>query len=212
MMAGHTDSALADFGQVIRRFPNYPDTYRFRATIYAAQHRNALALADYNRAIALAPADPLNVEFRGHFYQMSGNYKAAIADFSIVIARQPLLARAWNSRCWSRLLANITLSQALADCDRSIQLDPTSANAFDSRGYVLYRMNRFAIAIASFGRAVTLNPKLSSAWFGRGLCKLRIHDLTAPRDIAKAKLLEPGIEVRFARYGIKLRANGPSGA
>lgn len=71
---------------------------------------------------------------------------------------------------------------------------------------------RLAVSIASFDKAVVLNPRLSSAWFGRGLCKLRIHDLTAPRDIAKAKQLEPGIEARFAGYGIKLRASGPPGA
>jgi tetratricopeptide (TPR) repeat protein len=100
----------------------------------------------------------------------------------------------------------------LADCDRSLQLDVASANAHDSRGFVLYRLNRFGAAIADFSKSIVLNAKLASAWYGRGLAKLRIKDLTAARDIARAKAIEPGIAERFAAYGIRPHANGPSGA
>lgn len=206
------DKALADFSRTVALSPAFADGYRLRGGAYALQNRPALALADFNRAIALAPNDPQNVEARGHLHQMRGEYALAIADFSAAIARAPMLARTWNSRCWTRLLGHAPLDQALADCNRSLQLDASSANAYDSRGYVLYQLNRFAPAIADFSKAIDLNANLASAWYGRGLSKLRIKDLSAPRDIARAKTLEPAIADRFAAYGIRPQANGPSGA
>ena len=209
---GLNTKALADFSSIIRLDPANAEGYRLRAGVYALGHRNALALADYDRAVALAPKEALAIEARGHFYQTIGNYPAAIADLSVVIARVPLLARAWNSRCWTRFLSNRELSQALADCDRSLQLDATSANAHDSRGFVLYRLNRFGAAIVDFNKAIALNAKLASARYGRGLSKLRLKDLSAARDSARAKVIEPGIAERFAGYGIRPHASGPSGA
>jgi hypothetical protein len=92
-----------------------------------------------------------------------------------------------------------------------LQLDRSSVTALDSRGFVLLRMNRFRAAIASFDGALTIRPKLASSLFGRGLAKLLIHDRTAARDIAAAKFIEPGIEARFLRYGIRVRSSAPSG-
>ena len=97
--------AIADFTKAIELSPHDPEAYRFRAHAYAVQHLDRLAIADFNRAIALAPADPINVELRGHFFQERGSYALALADFSAVIALRPGLARAWNSRCWTRMLA-----------------------------------------------------------------------------------------------------------
>src|SRR6185437_400653 len=76
----------------------------------------------------------VGIELRGHFYQSTGAYGLAIADFSRAIALAPGTARAWNSRCWTRVLANKELGAALADCDRAIALNPRYASAFDSRG------------------------------------------------------------------------------
>jgi tetratricopeptide (TPR) repeat protein len=211
LSAGHGTRAIADFSRAIALAPGNPEAYRFRANVYATMHRDRLALTDYDRAVQLAPGDAINVELRGHFHQVRGRYALAIADFSSAIALQPARSRTWNSLCWTRLLANTNLSQAQADCDRALRLEPTNANALDSRGFVFLRLNRFVDAIDSFSKALNRSPTLASAWFGRGVAKLRIKDLTAPRDIARAKLLEPGIETRFLHYGIKIPPGGPPG-
>ena len=208
-LAGHGSQAIADFSRAIKLAPRNPEAFRFRAIVYAALHRDGSALADFSHAIQLAPGDPLNVELRGHFYRSRGNYRLAIADFSAAIAVRPLRDRAWNSRCWTRLLANEDLTKALSDCDRALELNPLSTNALDSRGFVLLRMNRFAEAIGSFSKALRIDAKLASSWFGRGAAKLSIRNRGGARDIARAKLLEPGIAGRFLSYGIKLRNATP---
>jgi tetratricopeptide (TPR) repeat protein len=209
---GEDSEAIADFSRAIELSPHDPEAYRFRAHAYAVQNRARLAIADFNRALALAPADPINVELRGHFYQAQRQYAPAIADFTSAIALRPELARAWNSRCWTRVLSNSNYSAALSDCNRAIQLDPANANAYDSRGFVFLRTNRFRSAVASFDEALRRQPKLASSWFGRGMAKLRLRDLTASKDLATAKLIEPAIESRFLSYGIKVPVTGPSGA
>lgn len=208
---GRNADAVADFTQAIHLSPGSADSYRFRAETYAALGQDRLALTDYARAITLAPNESISIELRGHYFQARGNYTSAVADFSKVIAMQPTLARAWNSRCWTRVLANTAPLQALADCNKSVQLDPANANAWDSRGFVLLRMNKPRSSIRSFNIALKLKPKLASALYGRGLAKLLLHDASAPRDIALAKRIDSGIEGRFRSYGIVIRVNGPPG-
>lgn len=208
---GRGTEAITDFSSAIRLAPESAEAYRFRADAYASLDHDRLALDDYARAITIAPNQSINFELRGHFYQARRNYPLAVANFSRVIVMQPGLARAWNSRCWTRVLANMALSLALADCNKSVQLDSSNANAWDSRGFALLRLNRPRSSIQSFNSALKLNPKLGSALYGRGLAKLLRHDPGAARDITLAKRLEPGIEARFRSYGIVVRTNGPPG-
>jgi len=211
VMTGQSAKAIADFSRAIAVAPAEPNAYRFRGAVYTALHRDREALADFNRALALAPGDLLTIEFRGHLHQVTGRYAPAIADFTTVIDAQPGLARAWNSRCWTRTLANVDLAAALKDCDTAIRLDPASAFARDSRGFVYVRLKRYASAEQSFDEALKLKPDLASSLFGRAIAKLELHDVTAPKDLAAAKRIEPGIEVRFLGYGIRLPVTGPSG-
>ncbi|MEJ0028343.1 MAG: tetratricopeptide repeat protein [Rhizomicrobium sp.] len=212
LLAGNPGKALADFSRAVALAPTNPEAYRYRANVYFTQGRDALALADYDRAIVLDPKNAIGIELRGHFHQARGRYALAIADFSRAIALKPGEARTWNSRCWTRVLANSGLDAALADCDRAIALAPRSASAHDSRGFVHVRMNRFAAAIADFDRALALEPKQASSLFGRGLAKQRIGDASARVDLAWARLLDRTIEARFAAMGFRLKPNGVSGA
>ncbi len=109
------------------------------------------------------------------------------------------------------MLAASALDAALADCDRAIALDPRYANAYDSRGYVHVRMAKFADAIADFDRALAIEPKMATSLFGRGLSKLRTGDATAQIDLAQARLLDHGIEMRFAALGFRVKASGAPG-
>ncbi|MBL6936990.1 MAG: tetratricopeptide repeat protein [Alphaproteobacteria bacterium] len=208
---GRPKAAIADFSHAAAIAPHDPDAYRFRGTVYSSLHRDAPALADFNRAIAIAPKDPVSLEFRGYFFEARGQYALAIADFLASIEAQPNNYHVWNSLCWTRFLARASDTEALAACDRSITLNPHYINSFDSRGFVLIRLGRYRAAIDDFSRALAINPNFASSLFGRGVAKKRIGDRSAGRDIAMARLVEPGIEARFIGYGIRLSATGRSG-
>lgn len=210
-LAGDGARAIGDFSRAIALRPEDARAYRFRGAVYALQQRDRAALADYDRAMTLVPNDAATLELRGHLHQARGRYARALADFTAVLQQQPRLARVWNSRCWTRVLANSGMGAALKDCDTSILLDRNAANAHDSRGFVLVRIGRFREAIGSFDVALKLNPRLASSYFGRGVAKLSLHNAGGQRDIARAKQIEPDIEVRFYGYGFKVPASGPSG-
>jgi tetratricopeptide (TPR) repeat protein len=207
----HPLEAVQDFTHALGFWPGDADALRLRANAYVFLKRDALALADYERAIILTPDNPVNFQLRGYLYQVRGKYGLAIWDFSRAITIQPRLAAAWNSRCWTRAIADIELTAALSDCDRAIALAPGNANSWDSRGLVLLRLGKYRDAIASYTAALKRDPRLATSLFGRAAAKLRVNDRTAPKDLAAAKAIQPGIEGEFAGYGLRLMVSGPPG-
>ena len=210
-LLGRSKAAIADFTHAAAVAPRDPDAYRFRGTVYASLHRDAQALADFNRAVLVAPNDPISLEFRGFFYETRARYPLAIADFRASLEARPSNYHAWNSLCWTQFLARTDAHETLVACDRAVALNPHYVNSFDSRGFVLIRLGRYRAAIKDFSQALAINPNFGSSLFGRGVAKAHIRDRSAARDIAMAKLVEPGIEARFAGYGIRIPANGPPG-
>jgi tetratricopeptide (TPR) repeat protein len=66
-----------------------------------------------------------------------------------------------------------------------------------------YVTNSFDKAIADYNQALSLNPKMAPALYGRGLAKLKQGDAGGGNaDIAAAKALTPNIADEFDRYGI----------
>ena len=65
-------------------------------------------------------------------------------------------------------------------------------------------MDQSAEAIGDFSAALQLDPKLASAFYGRGLARLKSGDQAgADADIAAAKALAPDIADEFARHGVR---------
>jgi len=75
---------------------------------------------------------------RGAAYERKGNYDRAIQDFDESIHLKPDDPDAFNSRCWTRAVANKALEAALADCNESLRLRPADANTLGSRGFVYF--------------------------------------------------------------------------
>jgi hypothetical protein len=59
-------------------------------------------------------------------------------------------------------------------------------------------------AIDKYNAALQLNPKLASAFYGRGLARLKTGDqVGGDADIAAAKVLAADIGDEFARHGVR---------
>ena len=65
-------------------------------------------------------------------------------------------------------------TEAVADYDLAIKLDPKSVLAYNGRGEAKSKLNRFAEAIADFTQAITLDPKLASAYHNRGFAYYKL--------------------------------------
>ena len=68
---------------------------------------------------------------------------------------------------------------AIADCDRALQLDPDSADAYHNRGYAKASLDQHAAAIADYDQALRLNPDDAMAYNNRGVAKANLEQYAA---------------------------------
>ena len=119
------------------------------------------------------------------------------------IARRPSLTVLQTNRCWFNALLNRDLDDALADCDRSIELSSEPAGALESRAVVHYRAGRLQEARLDLGKVLALEPERTSALYMFGIVENKLDNPQAGADwIGAARQLEPGIDRFFERYGI----------
>jgi tetratricopeptide (TPR) repeat protein len=115
-----------------------------------------------------------------------------------VLKNDPGAGWAWVNRCAAnrdkRFKAKIDDS-ALADCDKAIELSPTSAIAYNGRAWINYRKIDYnARAIADNTKVLELDPNYFDAYVDRG--KLFVSDREYDRaiaDFSRAIQLRPTI-------------------
>lgn len=108
-----------------------------------------------------------------------------------------------NRLCFGAAIANVLLEPALAACRASLALSNGDANALDSLGFVLLRLNRYAEAISAYNSALEALPNLPEPRYGRGLAQLRLGQSAAGNADLKAALANaPMLAARFKGYGL----------
>lgn len=203
------DLALADFDQAIRLNPADALALMARAEIYVARGWAGAAERDFAAAAKAAPSDNAMVMRRSQAYARVHRYADAITLLDQTImktaAGSPSLPALLNSRCWTRAQWGHELQEALADCNKAIELAPSSAAILDSRGFVELRLGRLDEAIADYDAALKLRPEQAASLYGRGVAKIR-KGLAAEgqADVAAAQKIQPYVTQEFAGYGVVL--------
>jgi tetratricopeptide (TPR) repeat protein len=143
-----------------------------------------------------------------------GKARESLQVADAYIAKHPNDAAALNERCWTKATLNVDLKTALSDCDASLKLAPNNAATLDSRAFTKLRLGETDQAIADYDAALKLVPTLPASLFGRAIARARKGDEAgAQSDAAEARALSPGIDARFASFGVIVPAtiaNGPS--
>ncbi len=62
------------------------------------------------------------------------------------------------------------------DCDGALSLNRNDPRALDSRAYVYFQLGRYDKAIRDLDDALELNPSLPTAYYVRGMAKLKLGD------------------------------------
>ena len=196
------EPGLADLDTLIRLQPDNVVAYRYRGSAYSLQGDMDRALSDAQEEMRLAPNDALSFVDLGQVYAEKNDYDHAIENLNRAIELQPENAFALNGRCWARAIADKELDEALSDCERSLRIFPHDANTLNSRGFVHFRKQQYGAAISDYNESIAYYDKLGSSYYIRGLAKLAVGDTTGAEDIARGKQIEPGVDTRYARYGI----------
>jgi tetratricopeptide (TPR) repeat protein len=170
--------------------------------IYAERRDYAHAIEAFS-AVVNIPQWPEPFIHRGEAYAASGDYEKALADANHLMAMPYDSAKALNTRCWVRAIANKELDLALADCDAALKDHPGDAAKLDSRGLVLFRLGRFADAVATYGAALKERPRQASSLYMRGLAERAGGDAAAgDADVKAALAVDPKIADFYDRLGV----------
>ncbi len=130
--------------------------YQVRSQIHADKNQDEAAAADYGKLIELGN-DTMNVRLmRGEAYARLHKADLAAVDFAQVRNQITSNAVLLNDLCWDQAIVGMTLDLALKDCDAAIALTlkPDESNAMDSRGLALFRLARYADAVAAYDAAL----------------------------------------------------------
>ncbi len=104
--------------------------------------------------------------------------------------------------CFLRAVAGGPFDQALADCNRSLEMRPGDSLTLDSRGFVEFRMKNYAAVVTDESAAISGDEKRASSFYLRGLARLKTDDVVnGNADIAQAQVMNPKIADTYTRYG-----------
>jgi tetratricopeptide (TPR) repeat protein/predicted aspartyl protease len=207
---GQADLALADLDRVISLKQDFLPAYIPRAEIKLWKKDKPAAMADLDAADHLAPkAADLRFEL-GEVYEKNDRLPAAIEQYGLWIDNHPddsRMVTAWANRCYSRMLQNQDLNDALSDCSRALRrADKTAKNypyLIANRGFVRLRQGDYAKAIGDFNDALKMMSGNARALYGRAVAESRQNKKSeSAADLAAAKAAEANITERFERHGI----------
>jgi tetratricopeptide (TPR) repeat protein len=194
--AGADHEAIADYSKSIELDPNFAHSYFWRGGIYL--HRlNDLekALADFNQAINLDPT-PWLYMFRATVFARSGLVQEALADIQSAIdsADDPGVRSDIHSEVGKIFLEDLDDPEtALLEFDAAIEIDPTYADAYLTRGFNYYY--QFAAdheaALEDIDRAIELEPDRANYFESRGVVQREIDQTLAESDFEKCLEVDP---------------------
>ena len=216
--AAYKDKALAAYGQAVALDPGYAKAYNNRGNLYRSQGRLSNAINDYTRAIRAdrnyAPA----WRNRSIAYEKRDLLAKALADAKVYLRLKPgdsrerqRLARLEQKSAAQQNKAPQALrlaqaghaamrrgdyNKALDYFNQALVLRSLSLHAqsrtYANQGTCWYKLEHFAKAAQSYGRAVAADPKFTAAYRDRGIAYIRLKDYRrAISDFSSALRRDP---------------------
>jgi predicted aspartyl protease/tetratricopeptide (TPR) repeat protein len=177
-----------------------------RAQLRLGKGDKAGALADATAAAAAMPRGSLDVIPVVRLYERMGLADRGLALLDPVIdlhradAQYPSLL---NARSWNRGLANADLDRALKDANTLVRRAGPMPAYLDTRALIELRRKDYPAAIADETTALEKTPRMAAALYVRGLARLASGDAAGgTTDVAAARAAQPGIDQRYAAYGL----------
>jgi tetratricopeptide (TPR) repeat protein len=188
---GDLDLAVADYTQVIQRYPKNWQAYFCRGYAYFRKGDNERAIADYSELVRLNPQAEAGYIARGSAYAKEGELDRAIADFDHAKQLNPNDKNVYLGR-GRVFLDRGDVDSAIAECDRAIQIDPKDGRAYLYRGHAFADRGDFRSAVADYDRAIQLDPKNALLYRARSISGLYAGLLSqAQTDIDQSRALDP---------------------
>jgi Flp pilus assembly protein TadD len=183
--------------------PDDPGAMELRGYGFLMQHRFDRAEEDFRAALKVQPQNAEMLAGLGQSLVGQNRYPEAVRYFSQAVTLEPANPAFLNGLCWARAAAGRDLNLAIADCRTAVMLAPEAPAPLNSRGLVELRMGWFAEAIEDYTLSLSIRSTQSSAYFGRGLARLKLRQTAAGvADILQARARDTEIDAMFIAMGI----------
>lgn len=170
------EGAMRDFEIALSLQPLNNSALNGKITVLYLQGNTREARRLVDRAISDNPDFAGFYYTRGMISNQRRNYRRAIDDFDKALELQEVnQSRVYLNRGISKLnLENP--DSAIEDFELAIDSNPQNISAYNYRGMVNYRNNRYDLAIEDFDRIININPLNDVAYYNRGMAFLRSGD------------------------------------
>ena len=163
LIRGHNSPAKAvpELSRLISKYPGSSAYYRYRGAVLCDQGEYERALEDLNTAIArLADDGDLRTyQSRAMLFVRMKQYDKAVADYDEYVKRSSNSATAHFERGSFYLYTLKDYKNALADFDRSLQIDPKPWHRYKRRALAHFYLRHYDKALADVAKAIELNPE-----------------------------------------------------
>lgn len=179
-----SDAALADARQAVALSASNGGAWRVLGLIARDLRRYRESEEAFGNASALITLDLEDLTAWAESRHGNGHRDEALQMLRAIEAQNPKQF----SMCL--LMAKVLDDKevALTYLERAIDIDPTSAIAWSSKGYVLMKLKRLPEAVSALETAVRLDPGLANPWINLG--EAQLHSRNMGRSI---QALEKGL-------------------
>jgi tetratricopeptide (TPR) repeat protein len=161
--ADHYDEAIADFNTLLAAYPyNYEALYE-RGRAYQFVDEYDAAIDDFTASLDSKAGDPNVLYYMGTAYEDSGRYEEAIENYNGAIehSKKDTYAYMHNRRGFCYMQLDM-IDEAIADLDKTIEIDPEYAPAYYVRGFIYKNEGEKRRAKRDMKKALELDPDIES--------------------------------------------------
>jgi len=206
---GKYDEALDSYDQALKIDPRMVNAYNSRGHTHFTRREWDLAVPEYKRAIEVDPNYAPAHQNLATTYVELGQYQLAIEEYDRALALEPENDFTRAQRALARARAG-ELDGALQDASEALEHaddlnlgrigghKATKYISYLARGTAHLRKEDYAVAVASFGDAIKINPKGAQAYYLRaGAYRLAGDTRKAEEDYKAALELDSEIEAKM---------------
>jgi len=124
--------------------------------------------AAYGKLVELLPSDPQARNLYGNHFFGRQDWDAAIEQFTKAIAADPKFAASYNQLGYAYRFVN-KYDEAEQTFKKYTELLPNDPNPYDSYAELLMKRGKFDESIASYEKALAVDPNFVASWVGISL-------------------------------------------
>jgi tetratricopeptide (TPR) repeat protein len=135
----------------------------------------------YSKAFELDSSNTEAIYMRGLSKGKLGDSRGALFDYSLLIKLSPNDAEAISLMADEKLNTLDSLG-AFEDSERVIQIGSTNPDVYLRVGAIQMQLKKFEKAVASFSKAIDLNPAFGPAFYNRGIARYDLNQVDGACD------------------------------